>query len=154
MPSSHPATNGHGHADLQAQAGPSDLTKASHSSVEPLPTFRQTSQYQHWTYSASRLQELREDEWAASRARLQRQWEREAQLAATTTGDASALPVAPEVWPDVQQLNTMVRFYLGKLRGLVGVFGLPDLVEETASTYLKRFFVRRCAMEWSVKDVM
>ncbi|CEH13930.1 Cdk activating kinase (CAK)/RNA polymerase II transcription initiation/nucleotide excision repair factor TFIIH/TFIIK, cyclin H subunit [Ceraceosorus bombacis] len=48
----------------------------------------------------------------------------------------------------------MVRFYLGKLRGLVGVFGLPDLVEETASTYLKRFFVKRCALEWSVKDIM
>ncbi|PWN44047.1 hypothetical protein IE81DRAFT_45057 [Ceraceosorus guamensis] len=153
MPSPHPAANGH--SESQSVAGPSDLSRAaraSHEDERPRPIYTQTSQYRHWNMSPSALAEQKEKEWHASRKRVQESWEREMGLAGTLPEEVRLR--APEVWPDAAELDTMVRFYLGKLRGLVGVFGLPDLVEETASTYLKRFFVKRCALEWSVKDIM
>ena len=69
----------------------------------------------------------------------------------------SSTPV-PSV-ADIQHLTvadelSLVTFYLTKISQLCGAFRFPEMVEATAMSYLKRFYLRNTCMDYHPKNVM
>ena len=54
--------------------------------------------------------------------------------------------------PDEEVL--LVKLYLTKITQLCNHFKLPEEVEATAVSYLKRFYLRNTVMDWHPKNVM
>ena len=48
----------------------------------------------------------------------------------------------------------IIRFYLLRVGRLVKAFGLPSLVESTAMTFMKRFYLRNSCMQFHPKLIM
>jgi hypothetical protein len=111
----------------------------------PAPAYQLTSQYASWTFAPSTLAALRQSAWSAARDRLAQQWADELALS----------PGASQpVYPSHEALQLLVTSYLAKLRGLTKVLGVPEVVEEYAATYLKRYYVRKSELEGDVRGIM
>ena len=49
----------------------------------------------------------------------------------------------------------LIRFYCSSISQLCRtIFSSPDVVEETAISYLKRFYLKNSVMEWHPKEIM
>jgi cyclin H len=49
----------------------------------------------------------------------------------------------------------LLRFYISQASKICrGGFGLPEVVESTAISYLKRFYLKNSVMEWHPKTIM
>ena len=60
---------------------------------------------------------------------------------------------------DVQFVNAeeeqlLVKLYISKITALCSHFRFPEEVEATATSYLKRFYLKNTVMDWHPKNVM
>ena len=55
----------------------------------------------------------------------------------------------------VSDEQLLLRFYLSQASTIIrSGFGLPDVVESTAMSYLKRFYLKNSVMEWHPRIIM
>ena len=115
-------------------------------SIEP-PSFdphqpnQNYSQSRHWTFHPSALASLRRDTHEkVSDSILQYVSE------TPNTSSPELLSVEDEV--------AIMRFYLMRIGKLVKAVGLPSLIEATAMSYMKRFYLRNSCMQFHPKLIM
>ncbi|GAA5967467.1 hypothetical protein JCM21900_004843 [Sporobolomyces salmonicolor] len=126
----------------------------------------------NWRYSKQELDKIREELNKQAVQRVQSLWEEErAQHAAATTAssvpaDSSAStseppsnaptpPPASEIeYLTVADEQSLVTYYLTQIPALCGAYQFPEMVQATAMTYLKRFYLRNTCMDYHPKNVM
>ncbi|PWZ02114.1 cyclin-like protein [Testicularia cyperi] len=116
----------------------------------PSCAYAQTSQAKNWRFSRASLAEIRQQSNSAARRRLQTIWNEEQQQ-----GESSASASASEIpFLSVEDEMALIGFYLVKVGQIVRAFRLPELVEATATTYVKRFYLRNTCMDFHPKNVV
>lgn len=64
-------------------------------------------------------------------------------------------PPPPATYLSVEDELLLLRFYIGQVSAVCRKgFGLPEMVEYTAISYLKRFYLKNSVMEWHPKTIM
>lgn len=106
----------------------------------PYPIFLESSQARHWMLSRKELRDTRSKAQAQAKATLQRYVEDEG---------GAALDLLSE-----EDEISIIRFYLLRIGRLVKALGLPSLVEATAMTFMKRFYLRSSCMQFHPKLIM
>lgn len=138
----------------------------------PTPYY-DTSQFRNWRYSSLQLRELRQLLNQKAQEILARNQELEKvrpqayrlngrtvdkltmQQAQISLGHTFTDPPPPTTYLSVDEELLLVRFYCDQASKIVrDGFQLPDAVETTAVTYLKRFYLKNSVMEWHPKIVM
>lgn len=144
-------------APSASEAGPSYPT-ASMRAVEiastptlpppfgPSSAYAQTSQARNWRFSPSTLATIRENGNAAARRRLEALWNEENAESSSSTSSIPFLSVEDEL--------ALITYYLVKVTQIVRAFGLPELVEATATTFVKRFYLRNTCMDFHPKNIV
>ncbi|WFD07958.1 hypothetical protein MVES1_003327 [Malassezia vespertilionis] len=97
-------------------------------------------QARHWMFGPSELAEHRTNSNIQASETLQR-YAQEANI---------QLPLMLSV----EDEQAIIRFYLLRIGRLVRAFGLPNLVETTAMTLMKRFYIRNSCMQFHPKLIM
>ncbi|EGG07432.1 uncharacterized protein MELLADRAFT_35564, partial [Melampsora larici-populina 98AG31] len=104
----------------------------------------------HWRFSESGLEKARRDlnEGAVGRVRAKLEEERIDEDIKISTSAIEYLTVADEL--------SLVTFYLTKISQLcrASFFRLPESVEASAMSYLKRFYLRNTCMDYHPKNIM
>ncbi|KAK6909068.1 hypothetical protein I203_103079 [Kwoniella mangroviensis CBS 8507] len=135
--------------DAQPEAGPST------SGLTPGPSpYHESSQFRHWRYSPSSLLSIREELNGKSVEIVARntELEKEAQI---SLGHSYTDPPPPTAYLTVSDELLLLRFYCSQITQICRRgFGLPDVVESTAISYLKRFYLKNSVMEWHPKIIM
>lgn len=104
----------------------------------PSSAYAQTSQARNWRFSPAVLSRTRSDCNAAARRQLE---------ALHTTSDAPPfLSVDDEL--------ALIAYYLVKVGQIVHALKLPELVEATATTFVKRFYLRNSCMHFHPKNIV
>ncbi|WRT70076.1 uncharacterized protein IL334_007070 [Kwoniella shivajii] len=139
--------------DTQPEAGPS--SSSSPSSLAPGPSpYHESSQFRHWRYSPSSLKTIREELNAKSVEVVAKntEMEKEAQI---SLGHSYTDPPSPTAYLTVSDELLLLRFYCSQISKICRHgFGLPEVVESTAISYLKRFYLKNSVMEWHPKNIM
>ncbi|WFD32057.1 hypothetical protein MSPP1_003099 [Malassezia sp. CBS 17886] len=137
------ATPGHGGCVCTVQDEPwpfpdrlSDPFDVQPPPCGPRPSFLSSSQGQHWMFSAATLASMR----MATNEKLR------ALLKKRATAPPAVLSVDDEL--------AITRFYLLRIGRLVRAFSLPPLVEATAMSLMKRFYLRNSTMQFHPKLIM
>lgn len=107
----------------------------------PCPSYLETSQARHWMFSREELSQMRSETHAQATAALQ-------QYVSDNEPGTSLHILSKE-----DELS-IIRFYLLRIGRLVKAFGLPSLVEATAMTLMKRFYLRNSCMQFHPKLIM
>ncbi|WWC91870.1 uncharacterized protein L201_006817 [Kwoniella dendrophila CBS 6074] len=135
--------------DSQPEAGPSSAK------LVPGPTpYHESSQFRHWRYSPSSLQNIREELNAKSVEIVAKntELEKEAQI---SLGHSYTDPPPPQAYLTVSDELLLLRFYCSQISKICRQgFGLPEIVETTAISYMKRFYLKNSVMEWHPKNIM
>ncbi|WWC64757.1 uncharacterized protein I303_107368 [Kwoniella dejecticola CBS 10117] len=138
--------------NVQPEAGPSTSTS---SGLTPGPSpYHESSQFRHWRYSPASIKSIREDLNAKSVEIVARntELEKEAQI---SLGHSYTDPPPPTAYLTVSDELILLRFYCSQISKICRHgFGLPDIVETTAISYLKRFYLKNSVMEWHPKNIM
>ncbi|WVR09558.1 hypothetical protein IAU60_006627 [Kwoniella sp. DSM 27419] len=137
--------------DALAQAGPSTTTALLIPGPSP---FHESSQFRHWRYSLSDLANIRQQLNAKSVDMVRRntELEKEAQV---SLGHSYTEPPQAATYLTVDDELLLLRFYCSHISKICrDGFGLPEVVESTAISYLKRFYLKNSVMEWHPKNVM
>ncbi|WFC95513.1 hypothetical protein MBRA1_002161 [Malassezia brasiliensis] len=108
-----------------------DVHRMSVPSFGPRPSYLQSSQAQHWTFSTGQLAQLRSEANQQAAHALK-------QYASDAKVDELAI----------------IRFYLLRIGRLVRAFHLPSLIESSAMTLMKRFYLRNSCMQFHPKLIM
>jgi len=106
----------------------------------PLPQFLQSSQARHWMRSEPQLAEARRDANARARDEIER--------AAREIREEPLEPLS------VDDELAIIRYYLLRIGRFVRAVKLPPLVEATAMTFMKRFYLRNSCMHFHPKSIM
>lgn len=131
----------------------------STSASAPIPLFELSTQFRHWRFSESGLEKARRDlnEGAVGRVRAKLEEERrvDTQDGMKMDEDIQISTSAIEYLTVADELS-LVSFYLTKISQLcrASFFRLPETVEATAMTYLKRFYLRNTCMDYHPKNIM
>ncbi|SNX84761.1 related to Cyclin H [Melanopsichium pennsylvanicum] len=113
----------------------------------PSSAYAQTSQARNWRFSHNQLSTIRSTANAAARKRLSDIWaEEHASASSSTHLDIPFLSVSDE--------QALIKYYLVKVSQIVRAFGLPELVEATATTFVKRFYLRNTVMDFHPKSIV
>ncbi|WWC72167.1 uncharacterized protein I206_106127 [Kwoniella pini CBS 10737] len=138
---------------VQPEAGPS--TSSSSATLQPSPSpYHESSQFRHWRYSPASLTLIREELNAKSVEIVAKntELEKEAQI---SLGHSYTDPPPPTAYLTVSDELLLLRFYCSQISKICRHgFGLPDIVETTAISYLKRFYLKNSVMEWHPKNIM
>lgn len=110
-------------------------------SFDPQPAYLNSSQARHWTFPRSALTLLRSDTHKEVCDSIIRY--------ISETPDISK----PELL-SVEDEVAIMRFYLMRIGKLVKAIGLPSLIEATAMTFMKRFYLRNSCMQFHPKLIM
>lgn len=109
--------------------------------------YLQSSQARHWSFSTNEL--------AALRKRANQQ---AAETLAQYARDANVCRPLTQSEPpsllNVDEELAIIRFYLLRIGRLVRAFRLPSLIESTAMTFMKRFYLRNSCMQFHPKLIM
>ncbi|WVF67261.1 hypothetical protein IAT40_002009 [Kwoniella sp. CBS 6097] len=151
-------------ASSSAQAGPSKPTAKSSTSSDPSssapaltpgPTsYHESSQFRHWRYSPSTLAQIRQElnQRSVEVVTKNTALEKEAQM---SLGHEYTEPPVPASYLTVSDELLLLRFYCSQVSKICRQgFGLPEVVESTAISYLKRFYLKNSVMEWHPKNIM
>ncbi|GAA5889368.1 hypothetical protein JCM5296_006342 [Sporobolomyces johnsonii] len=138
----------------------------------PIPLYHQSSQYRNWRYSKQELDKIREELNKQAVERVRSLWEEEraqhvaaptassapADSSASTSEPPSNAPTPPppsEIeYLTVADEQSLVTYYLTQIPALCGAYQFPEMVQATAMTYLKRFYLRNTCMDYHPKNVM
>lgn len=110
-------------------------------SFDPHPAYLNSSQSRHWTFHPSALASLRRDTHEKVSDSI-------LQYVSETPHTSS-----PELL-SVEDEMAIMRFYLMRIGKLVKAVGLPSLIEATAMSYMKRFYLRNSCMQFHPKLIM
>ncbi|CDR98850.1 hypothetical protein [Sporisorium scitamineum] len=147
-PTTLASTSSNDAAATGAIAGPS-YTTASMRTIDLLSTptipppfgpssaYAQTSQARNWRFSPAVLNRSRSDCNAAARRQLS---------SLSTAADIPFLSVDDEL--------ALVAYYLVKAGQIVNALKLPELVEATATSFVKRFYLRNSCMNLHPKNIV
>ncbi|ODN99182.1 hypothetical protein I350_07341 [Cryptococcus amylolentus CBS 6273] len=138
---------------MEATTDPGSASSSS-SLVPGESAYHESSQFRHWRFSSTGLHKLRQDlnrrsiEVAKKNNELEKQAQEELKGDWTQTSTPAAyLTVADEL--------CLVRFYCQQISQICRRgFALPEQVEATAISYLKRFYLKNSVMEWHPKAIM
>jgi cyclin H len=77
----------------------------------------------------------------------------------STTTSRSASPLVAPAAAEIQYLtiideHSLVTYYLSQFGALCKHFQFPEMVQASAMTYLKRFYLRNTCMDYHPKSVM
>lgn len=114
----------------------------------PSSAYAQTSQARNWCFSPSELARIRSTGNQAARRRLETLWNEE-NAASPSSSSASSIPFL-----SVDDELALITYYLVKVGQIVRAFGLPELVEATATTFVKRFYLRNTCMDFHPKNIV
>ncbi|KAK4701463.1 cyclin H, partial [Phenoliferia sp. Uapishka_3] len=124
----------------------------------PIPLFIQSSQYRNWRYSKEGLERVRKElnVTAVGRVRSMVEEERvEEERVHLPEASTSAPPPPSEIeYLTVSDELSLVTYYIQQVAALCAAFGFPVMVQATAMTYLKRFYLRNTCMDYHPKNVM
>lgn len=109
----------------------------------PSSAYAQTSQARNWRFSPAQLRQIRTQSNTSARARLASIWKEESGTAST---DIPFLSVEDEL--------SLIAYYLVKIGQIVHALRLPELVEATATSYVKRFYLRNTVMDSHPKTIV
>lgn len=123
------------HPKIDKLSEPTEVTPPAYG---PKPSYLESSQARHWMFSAQELQRQKQEahDHAASLLR------------SATDAEASIEPLSAE------EEVAIIRFYLLRIGKIVKAFGLPSLIEATAMTLMKRFYLRNSCMQFHPKLIM
>ncbi|UZJ51264.1 hypothetical protein CBS101457_000584 [Exobasidium rhododendri] len=113
---------------------------------EPVVTFMRSSQAQHWRFSAQQIEHMRIRGNEAASKRLEQIWQSE-RPASSSSSDIID-------YTTVKEEQALIRYYLTRVHQLVKAFLLPEAVEATTITYIKRFYLRNTCMDYHPKNIM
>ncbi|WVQ74363.1 hypothetical protein IAR50_003963 [Cryptococcus sp. DSM 104548] len=139
---------------MAAAADPGSSTPPSGALVPGESAYHESTQFRHWRFSPTGLHNLRQElnkrsiEVAKKNNELEKQAQKELKGDwAHTSTPAAYLTVADEL--------CLVRFYCQQVSQICRRgFALPEQVEATAISYLKRFYLKNSVMEWHPKTIM
>ncbi|SOV05048.1 related to Cyclin H [Ustilago sp. UG-2017a] len=109
----------------------------------PSSAYAQTSQARNWRFSPSQLAHIRSTGNTAARKRLETLWAEE------NSSSPSTIPFL-----SVDDELALITYYLIKVGQIVRAFSLPELVESTATTFVKRFYLRNTCMDFHPKNIV
>ncbi|ORX39396.1 putative cyclin-dependent protein kinase regulator [Kockovaella imperatae] len=139
-------------ADEQAEASSSSAW--SKTLVAGPSPYHESSQYRDWRYSPSQLTSLREALNKKSVEVVTRNTELEKEAQKKLGHDFQDPPPLTS-YLSVQDEQLLLRFYLSQASTIIRQgFGLPEVVESTAMSYLKRFYLKNSVMEWHPRIIM
>ncbi|GAA5871504.1 hypothetical protein JCM16303_000776 [Sporobolomyces ruberrimus] len=148
------------------------MAVASQSSVHPTPVqlYPQSSQFRNWRYSKQGLDKVRRELNEQAVQRMKTLWEEEkAQQESTvsTPSDPSSSSNPPSAAPTPPPASTseieyltvddeqlLVTYYLTQIQAMCGAFQFPEMVQATAMSYLKRFYLGNTVMDYHPKNIM
>ncbi|GAC95775.1 hypothetical protein PHSY_003351 [Pseudozyma hubeiensis SY62] len=110
----------------------------------PSSSYAQTSQGRNWRFSHSKLSSIRSAINASARDRLSTLWAEES--SSTSPSTIPFLSVSDEL--------SLITYYLVKVSQIVHALRLPELVEATATTFVKRFYLRNTVMDFHPKNIV
>ncbi|KZO98492.1 cyclin-like protein [Calocera viscosa TUFC12733] len=118
-------------------------TNGASSSKKPLTLYETSTQYKHWRFSASQLEERRRrmNETAVNAIRQVHKAEEEG-----SSSRISFLTFDEEL--------LLVKQYLTTIPKMCKLHQFPEEVEATAMTFLKRFYLKNTVMDWHPRNVM
>ncbi|KAG0151237.1 hypothetical protein CROQUDRAFT_57206 [Cronartium quercuum f. sp. fusiforme G11] len=134
-------------------------SSASTNQTSPIQLFELSTQFRHWRFSESGLEKARKDlnEGAVGRVRAKLEEEKRAESNDTNkTGGEVQMSTSAIEYLTVSDELSLVTFYLTKISQLcrASFFRLPETVEATAMSYLKRFYLRNTCMDYHPKNIM
>lgn len=97
---------------------------------------------------------MRRDGNAGAAQRIDALWKRERGLTAVDGEPEASSSTSPTEYLNVDEEQALIAYYLSRVRQLVKAFGLPELVEATTLTYIKRFYLRNTCMDYHPKNIM
>ncbi|PWN37363.1 cyclin-like protein [Meira miltonrushii] len=120
-------------------------------------TYMLSSQARNWRFSARQIAKMRKDGNEAAQKRLREIWQREREL--PLMGGEEEEPEAsssstPIEFLDVDDEQALISYYFTRVRQLVKAFSLPELVEATTITFIKRFYLRNTCMDFHSKHIV
>lgn len=122
--------------------GTKELLERDPPAFGPLPIYSQSSQARHWSFSPAQLAEMR----AAVNSEAQSSIKR---LVRDVQGSDEKAPLL-----SVDEELSIIRFYLLRIGPITKRLGLPPLVEATAISLMKRFYLSNSCMFFHPKTVM
>ncbi|GFZ50968.1 hypothetical protein JCM24511_08726 [Saitozyma sp. JCM 24511] len=135
--------------DAEPIAGPSTAP------LVPGPSaYHESSQFRHWRYSPAQLDKIRGElnQKSVEVVARNQELEKEAQI---SLGHEFTAPPPASTYLSVTDELLLLHFYISQASKICrGGFGLPEVVESTAISYLKRFYLKNSVMEWHPKVIM
>lgn len=120
----------------------------------PQSLYLHSSQARGWRFGKAQLAEMRYEKVREARRRLQRAWEHERALDVIEGEPEASSSSVPIETLDAEEEHALVTYYLTRVRQLVKAFALPELVEATTLTFIKRFYLRNTCMDYHPKNIM
>lgn len=124
-------------------------------------TYMLSSQARNWRFSANQIAKMRKEGNEAAQERLKEIWQRERDtpLMEKRNREDGEEPEAsssskPINFLTVQDEQALIAYYLTRVRQLVKAFSLPELVEATTITFIKRFYLRNTCMDFHPKHIV
>lgn len=126
--------------------------------------YRQSSQYELWSFSPAQLAAIREKTNAAARARIaERLSALPAQSSATTSAatssantpdpDGASTPALPEFLTPAEEA-LLVTFYTSELLRAGDHAGMSDEIKATAAAFFRRFYVTNSIMTYPPQEML
>ncbi|KAN0064631.1 hypothetical protein ACQY0O_002260 [Thecaphora frezii] len=119
----------------------------------PSFAYAQSSQARNWRFSAKQIAQMRHEGNLAARKRLEKIWNEEKSGGASSSSSSSSATAAIPFLSVSDEL-ALLTYYLIQVGRIVRAFGLPELIEATATTYVKRFYLRNTCMDFHPKSIV
>jgi cyclin H len=123
-------------------------------SGNPELTYLQTSQARNWRFSAKQMEKMRRQGSETAQQRLRDIWVKERSLQPVDGEPEASSSSSPLALLSVEEEQTLIAYYLSRVRQLVKAFSLPEVVEATTITFIKRFYLRNTCMDYHPKNIM
>ncbi|TFK57308.1 cyclin-like protein [Heliocybe sulcata] len=105
--------------------------------------YEASTQFRNWRFSRSQLSKTRQSLNEAAVEAIRDTFE------ADSPGSSSDISFL-----NADEERLLVKLYITKIPQLCSHFGFPEEVEATATSYLKRFYLKNTVMDWHPKNVM
>jgi len=113
-----------------------------------------SSQAQNWRFNTKQIEDMRRQGNQAASKRLEDIWKMERSLP-PVEGEPSSSSSSDSInFTTVLEEQALIRYYLTRVHHLVKAFMLPEAVEATTITYIKRFYLRNTCMDYHPKNIM
>ncbi|CAG8587639.1 3834_t:CDS:2 [Paraglomus occultum] len=117
------------------------------------PLYEQSTQFRHWRFSSSQLENIRTQTNTSTVERVKRLLTEELTLRETEQTDSPRPPPEEIPYLTADEELALCRYYEAMIRNFPGA-NFPDEVKATAIVYMKRFYLRNSIMDYHPKTIM